>query len=186
MEYFCTPTKPFFKGWCAHRHNHEFLYIQSGRQRMAASIDDIHHRHRKTIATDTTKETIQRNIHCGSCSSAAGNGNSQNRICSQFGFIFCAICFDHGCIYCIDIRCIHTADCLVDFVIDMIHCFLNALSQITFLITITQLQCFKFSCGCSTWRHTSSNRTICQIYLCLYGWITSGIQNLPANYFFNF
>ena len=52
----------FFKGRGSYRHNHKFLYIQSGRQCVASTVYDIHHWNRKTVPGSSAKETVKRNI----------------------------------------------------------------------------------------------------------------------------
>ena len=148
---------------------------------MAATVYDIHHRYRKSVAGDAAKETIQRNIQCGSSRSAARDRYGQDRICTKLGLILCAVCRDHRRIYCINVRRIHTGDRCIDRSIDVLYCFLYALAKVSALVAIAQLQCFKFSSRCSARRHASSYSAVYQIYLRLHGRIAAGVHNFSSN-----
>ena len=173
MEYLCTPPQTFLKGRSSYRHDHKFLYIKSGRQCMTSSVDNIHHGNRQSVPGNTAKETIQRNIQGNGCCSCTCNGYCQNRISTQLRFIPCSICFDHCLVYCIDVRCIHATEHLIDCCIDILNSLLHALPQISSLISITQFKRFKFTCRSTTWCCSSSYGSVSQCHFRFNGRISS-------------
>ena len=103
MEDFRTPAQTFFEACCACRHDHEFLYIYRVGC-MCTTIQDVHHRQWQAIAVYTAQETIQWQIQCVCCCSGTCDRYCQNSVCAQIGFVFGSVCFDHSCIYRIDIQ----------------------------------------------------------------------------------
>ena len=152
---------------------------------MSAAVQDVHHRNRKTVAVYAAQETIQGNLQCGCCCSAACDGYSQDRISAQVGFILGSVCFQHCCIYCINIRSIHAFQHVVDDSVDIVHCLGYSFSSKTFFISITQLQSLELTGGCSAGSSSSSDGAVCQINFRLNGGIASGINDLSSDYFFN-
>ena len=152
---------------------------------MTSAVYDVHHRYRETVCIHATKETVQRDLKCSRSRTAACNGYCQDCICSEVGFIFCPVCFFHCCIHCINIRCIFAFQCFIDHGVDVCNCFCHTFTAKTFFIMITKFQSLELSCGSSTWCSPSSDRTVSQINFCFYGWIASGVDDFPSNYFFN-
>ena len=152
---------------------------------MTAAVDNVHHRNRKSVTGDTAQETIQGNIQGDCCCSRAGNGYCQDRIGSQSGLILGSVCIDHCLINGINIGCIHSLQSLIDYSIDIFYSLLNTLAQISALIAVSQFQCLELTGRCSAGSHAASDGTVYQSYLCFYGRIASGIQNLSSNDFFN-
>jgi hypothetical protein len=104
---------------------------------------------------------------------------------SQSGLILGSVCIDHCLINGINIGCIHSLQSLIDYSIDIFYSLLNTLAQISALIAVSQFQCLELTGRCSTGSHAASDGTVYQSYLCFYGRIASGIQNLSSNDFFN-
>ena len=153
---------------------------------MCAAVQDVHHRHRQTIAGDAAQKTVQRNVLCDRCSSCSSNGHCQNSIGAQLGLVLGAVCIDHCLIHSVDVRGIHARQNLVDDGIDVLHCLGDTLAQITGLVAVTQFQRFELAGGCAAGGSTSADRTVDQIYLSLYSGVSSGIQNLSSDNLFNF
>lgn len=95
----------------------------------------------------------------------------------------CTICLDHCCIYCVNIRCIHAMQYIIDRCIYIVDSFCNTFSKISALIAVTKLQCFKFSCRCAGRSGSSCNCAISQMDFSFYGRISSGIQDFSSDYF---
>ena len=104
---------------------------------MAATVDDVHHRNRKSVTGDTTQETIQGNIQGNRCGSCTGNGYCQDRIGSQPGLILGSIRIDHCLINRINIRSIHSLQCLSDYSVNILHRLLHTLAQISALVSVS-------------------------------------------------
>ena len=130
MEHFGTPAKSFLEGRSAHRHDHEFLCINSGIC-MCTTIQDIHHWNRKCCTLNTAKELIKRNIKCDRCGSCCCDRYGKNCICTKIRLILCAIECKHRCIYCINIGSIHTYKHICNLCIDIIHCLCGSLAKIS-------------------------------------------------------
>lgn len=116
---------------------------------------------------------IQWNIQCCRSRSAACNRYGKNRICPSLDLSFVPsasiIALSTG----INIRSIQSAYRLVDYCINIFYCLLYAFSQISALIAVTQLQCFKFTCRSTAWRCSSCNRSVCEINFRFYCRIAS-------------
>ena len=65
-------------------------------------------------------------------------------------------------------------------------CLGDTLSAKSFFLLIPQLQGFKFACGRAAGGCSSAHRAVSQIYLGLHRRISSGINDLSSDYFFNF
>ena len=152
---------------------------------MTAAVDNVHHGNRKSVAGDTAQETIQGNIQGNRCGSRTGNGYCQDCIGSQSGFILGSVRIDHCLINGINIGSIHSLQCLINYSIDIFYSLLHTFAQISALVSVSQFQCLEFTGGCTAGCHAASDGTIYQSYLCFYGRISSGIQNLTSNDFFN-
>ena len=185
VEYFCTPTQCFLKGWSTNWHNHEFLCI-NGIGCMCTTVQNIHHWNWKSVARYAAQEPIQRNIQRDCSSSCSCNGNCQNGICTQIGLVLCAICCEHCTVNCIDIRSIQPNQCIIDGGVDVFYCLGNTLTTVTSLVAVPQFQCFKFTSGCTARCSTSADCSICQQNFCFYGRIASGVHNFSADDLFNF
>ncbi len=182
MEYFCTPAKAFLERRCADGHDHEFLCINCA-VCMCAAVQDVHHGHRKLCSLYAAEETIKRNIQSdGSCSCCC-DGYSQDRISAQIGLILCAVCLDHGSIYSVGIGSIQTNQNFINGGIDVFNCLLYALAQVSGLVAVTKLKCFKLTCGSAAGSSAASYSTVNQVNLCLNGGVSSGIKDLSADYF---
>ena len=152
---------------------------------MTATVDNVHHGNRKSVAGDASQEAVQGNIQGNRCCSCAGNGYCQNCIGSQSGLILGSVCIDHCLINGVNIGSIHSLQGLIDHSVDIFNSLLHTLAQISALIAISQFQCLELTGRCSAGSHTTTDRTIYQNHLRFYGRISSGIQNLSCDYFFN-
>ena len=104
---------------------------------MTATVDNVHHGNRKSVAGDASQEAVQGNIQGNRCCSRAGNGYCQNRIGSQPGLILGSICVDHCLINRINIRSIHSPQDLVDYGVNVLYRLLHTLAQISALISVS-------------------------------------------------
>ena len=73
----------------------------------------------------------------------------------------------------------------IDLGIAIFNSFCHTFSKVSALISIPQFQSVEFSGGSTAGCCSSSDGTVCQNDLCLYGRISSGIQDLSSDYFFN-
>ena len=153
---------------------------------MATTVYNVHHRHRHTVSGNAAKEAVKRNVKGGCSCTAASDGNSKDGICAKVGFVLCSVCLDHCFVNCINVRCVHSCDHIVNGGVDVLNSFCNAFSKVSALIIISKLQSLKFSCRCTAWCCSSANGSINKINLSLYSWISSGIHNLSSNNFLNF
>ena len=138
VKNFCTPTECFFKAWSTNRHNHKFLNINCV-SCMSTTIENVHHRNRKTVAWDTAKESIKWNIHSCCCCSCCCNRNRKNGVSTKIRLILCAVSLEHSSVNCINIRSIKSLDSIVYNCIYIIYCLRNTFAEVSWFIAISKL-----------------------------------------------
>ena len=62
---------------------------------MGAAVEDVHHRHRQPVARNAAQKAVQWDLlrRCGSA--GRSDGNRQNGVCTEVGFIFGAVRCNH-------------------------------------------------------------------------------------------
>src|SRR5262245_1885055 len=135
MKNFRAIAKRFRKGGRAFWHDHEFLKID-WRVGMGSTVQNIHHWNGQNPGGLAPKITEERNF-IGSRSSMGGSErDAEERICSQFLFVWRAIEGDDRFIYLGLFEGIVTFKCRGNHIVNTVHRFGNALSPITFLVSI--------------------------------------------------
>ena len=153
---------------------------------MAAAVYNVHHRHWHTVSGNAAKEAVKRNVKGGCSCTAASDGNSKDGICAKVGFVLCSVCLDHCFVNCINVRCVHSCDHIVNGGVDVLNSFCNAFSKVSALIIISKLQSLELSCRCTAWCCSSADGSVYQVNFSLYSRVSSGIHNLSSNDFLNF
>ena len=179
VEDFRTPAQAFPEAFCTNRHDHKFLDIYRV-CRMSAPIQNIHHGNRKTVGIYATQETVKRNLQRKAGRPCTGNGYGKYGIGSQPGFIPGSVRFQHGGIHSINIGSIHTFQHSVYCRIDIMYGFADTFSSKTGFITVSQFQCFEFTCGRAAGRCASADNTACKRDLRFHCGISSGVNDLPS------
>ncbi|MNG97416.1 hypothetical protein D3C79_565290 [compost metagenome] len=145
MEHFRTDANGFFQGLRANRLNHEFLNVDVVVSVLAA-VDDVHHRqwHREFAwgAVQFSDVLIQRHAFGSSSRFGSSQGNRQNGVCTELGFVFSAVQVDHDLVDVSLVFGIFTQYCLSNRAVYCSNGFQYAFTQETRLVTVTQFQCF--------------------------------------------
>ena len=118
---------------------------------------------------------------------AAGcNGNGQNGVCAQIGFIFGAVGLDHGSVDGVDVGGIHAHNSISNDGVDVLNSLGHALAQIAALVAVPQLQSFKLTSGCAGRCAAACHSAVGQSDLRFHGGVAAGVQDLAAYNGFNF
>ena len=145
MENFRTDTNGFFQGFRANRLNHEFLNVDVVVSVLAA-VDDVHHRqwHREFAwgAVQLSDVLIQRHTFRSCSRFSRCQGNRQNGVSAELGFVLSTVQVDHDLVDVSLVFGIFAQYCLSDRAVYCSNGFQYAFTQETRLVTVTQFQCF--------------------------------------------
>ena len=185
MEHLCAPAQRLLEGRCAHRHDHELLRIHRVGG-VCAAVQNVHHGHGQTVAVYAAQKAVQGHFQRSGCGAAGCNGNGQNGVCAQIGFILGAVGPDHGGVDGVDVGSIHAHHCVCDDRVDVLHSFGHALAQITALIAVPQLQRLELTGGCAGRCAAACHGAVGQRDLRFHSGVAAGVQDLAAYNRFNF
>ena len=183
--YFRAPAQSFAKTWGTGRHNHKFLCI-NGIGCVRTTVQNIHHRNRQGVSANTAQIAVQRGVQCLCRCFCRRQGYGQNRIGTELRLVFRAVRFDHRLVDSIGIGSIHSHQQVANLVVHVRNRLGYALSAIPALIAVSQLQRFELTGGCAARASRSAHGSVYQMHLCLHCRISSGVNNLSSNDFFNF
>ena len=111
MEHLSAPAQRLLEGGCTHRHDHELLRIHRVGG-VCAAVQNVHHGHGQTVAVYAAQKAVQGHFQRSGCGAAGCNGNGQNGVCAQIGFILGAVGPDHGGVDGVDVGSIHAHHCV--------------------------------------------------------------------------
>ena len=152
---------------------------------MCAAVEDVHHGNRKLVGLKAAEEAIQRNIQSCRCSLGGCDGNSQNCVGAEVGFVLCAVELDHGLVDCIDVGSIDADQSGRDLLVDVGNRLGNALAAEFGLVAVAELKSLKYTGGCAAGSRASADRAVRKINLSLYGRIAAGVNDFSSDNFFN-
>src|ERR1700680_497876 len=135
MKYFRAETNTLTQRGSPERHDHHFLKLQRTFGVLAA-VDNIHHRHRQRdcfSAAEVLKELLA-SCFCGGVRSR--KRNTEYRVRSELGFVFCAIERDQLIIERALLVDRHTADSITNRTVDVADSLQHTFPAITFLVTV--------------------------------------------------
>ena len=118
----------------------------------------------------------------GTC---AGNGNGQNGVGPQTGFIPGAVRVYHGPIHAVDVCGVHSVQRILDGGADVPNGLSHAFSTEPALVSVAQLQGLELAGGRPAGGRAPAPRAAGQQNLGLHGGIAAGINDFPAGYTFN-
>lgn len=95
VEDFGAPAEGFAPGRGAHRHDEEFLRVDVVIG-MSSAVHDVHHRDGEGVGGGAADETVERLLQGSGRGVGGGEGNGENGVRAEFGFVFGAIEVDHG------------------------------------------------------------------------------------------
>ena len=104
----------------AHRYDHKLLRVH-GVGGVCAAVQDVHHGHGQAVAVHAAQKTVQGHLQRSGGSAAGGNGDRQNGVCAQIGFVLGAVGPEHGGINGIDVGGIHAHHRVSDDGVDVLH-----------------------------------------------------------------
>ena len=185
VEHLGAPAQGFLEAGCTHGHDHKLLRVH-GVGSVCAAVQDVHHGHRQAVAVHAAQKTVQGHLQRSGGSAAGGNGDRQNGVCAQIGFVLGAVGPEHGGINGIDVGGIHAHHRVSDDGVDVLHSLGHALAQIAALVAVAQLQSLELAGGSAGGGTAAGNRAVGQSDLGLNGGISAGVQDLAADHRFNF
>ena len=176
----CAPSEGFLERRRSYRHDHELLDID-GVRCMLSAVQDVHHRHRKRRSVDPAEESVKRDTERCSSGLRTSQRNCQNGVRSEAALVFRAVQRHHLSLDTEDVRCVLSDEQVSYLVIDKRNCLCNALSAVTGLVTVSQLQGLINTCGCSAWSISVSYGPVLKMDLRLNGRVAPRIKDLAAN-----
>ena len=185
MEDLSAPAQALFKGGSTHGHDHELLSIH-GVGGMRAAVQNVHHGDGQAVAVHAAQEAVQGHVQRGGGSAAGCNGNSQDGVCAQVGFILGAVGFQHGGVHRVDVGSVQAHHGVRNDGIDVLHSLGHALAQVTALVAVAELQRLKLAGGSTGRGAAACNSAVGQSDLSLNGGVSAGVQDLAADDGFNF
>ena len=185
MEHLGAPAQGFLEAGRTHGHDHKLLRVH-GVGSVCAAVQNVHHGHGQAVAVHAAQKAVQGHFQRSGGSAAGGNGDRQNGVCAQIGFVLGAVGPEHGGINGIDVGGIHAHHCVSDDGVDVLHSLGHALAQIAALVAVAQLQSLELAGGSAGGGTAAGNRAVGQSDLGLNGGISAGVQDLAADHRFNF
>ncbi len=147
---------------------------------MCAAVQNVHHGDRQTVAVHAAEEAVEGHIQRSGCSAAGGDGDGQNGVGTQLGFVLGAVGVDHGLVDGVDVGSIHADDSISDDGVDVLHGLGDALAQIAALVAVAQLQSFELAGGCAGRCAAPGHGAVGEGDLSLYSGVAAGVQDLTA------
>ncbi len=185
MEHFRAPAQTFGKRFGADRHNHEFLNV-NGVGRVRAAVEYVHHRNGQTRCRTAADKTVKRNIKCLRSRFRRGNGNRENCVCAELGFVIRAVCVEHNFVYFVSIESVNAFKRFVDNGIYVGNRFGYALAAVTRLVAVAQLDCLELARGRTGGRRASAYNAAFQFDFSFDCGIAARVYNFSADNFFDF
>ena len=148
VEHLSAPAQALLKGGGTHGHDHELLRVH-GVGGVCAAVQNVHHGDRQTVAVHAAEEAVEGHIQRSGRSAAGGDGDGQNGVGAQLGFVLGAVGVDHGLVDGIGVGGIHADDGISDDGVDVLHGLGDALAQIAALVAVAQLQRLELAGGCT-------------------------------------
>ena len=185
VEHLGAPAQGLFEAGRTHRHDHKLLRVH-GVGGVCAAVQDVHHGHGQAVAVHAAQKTVQGHFQRSGGSAAGGNGDRQNGVCAQIGFVLGAVGPEHGGINGIDVGGIHAHHRVSDDSVDVLHSLGHAFAQIAALVAVAQLQSLELAGGSAGGGTAAGNRAVGQSDLGLNSGISAGVQDLAADHRFNF
>ena len=184
MENLSIHANPFTKCRSTNRHNHKLLNI-NGIVCVGATIQNVAHRHRKSISAKSANITVERKTKC-ICSSARGcKRDAKHRICTNICLILCPVNGHHRLINQALIKCGHS-----DKFATQLHNILkrahHTLSIVSLAVTISQFVSFMSSRTCTRWHHCNTNNTASKLNFHFQSGISTRIKQLSSANINNF
>ena len=163
----------------ARGHNHEFLRIH-GVGGMRAAVEDVHHGNRQVVALHAAQELVQRYAQAFRRRLRGSDGNRQNRVGAQLGFVFRSVRLQHGAVHSVGVPGVDALEHVVDHGIHIVHSLGNALAAETALVAVPQLQRFKLTGGSAGRSRAASDDPAGKRHLRLHGGIAAGVDNFTS------
>ena len=147
---------------------------------MCAAVQDVHHGDGQAVAVYAAEEAVEGHVQRSGSSAAGSDGNGQNGVCAQLGFVLGAVGVDHSLVDGVDVGSIHADDGISDDSVDVLHSFGDALAQITALVAVAQLQRFELAGGCAGRCAAPGHGAVGEGDLSLNSGVAAGVQDLTA------
>src|SRR5690606_40472211 len=126
---FGTPAHGLSQAGSADGHDHEFLEVDRivG---VSATIEDVHHRHRKHMGAGTPHITVERKVCRFCCRLGDRQGYAKDGIGTESALVWRAVQFDHDLVDVDLVLGIHAADGLDQLSVYCLHGALDSLAEI--------------------------------------------------------
>ena len=152
---------------------------------MSTTIDDVHHRNRKSVSVASTDVAIERQTESVSSSLCCSEANTKNCVCTEFALSWSSVESKHLVVKCTLVEYAVTLECRSNHSINVFNSFEHTLTEVTVFVTITQFESFILTCRCTTWYSCTTENTIFENYVYFHCWIATRVKNLASHDFFN-
>ena len=175
----CAPAKSSGEVRSTNRHNHELLEVNVVVS-VDATVEDVHHRNRKSVSVCATEVSVKWKLSRSSCSVSNSKRNAENSVCAEATLVWSAVKLDHSEVKAALILCIPTNNKVADLSVDVLDCLQYALAQVTALVAVAKLYSLELT-GRSAGRNDCTTKgTVIKNNLNLNGWIATGIEDLTC------
>ncbi|BBG30546.1 predicted membrane protein [Zymobacter palmae] len=183
MEYFSAATQGFTEVFSANRLNHEFLDVDVVIS-VLTTVHDVHHRNRHAEFARLTVQFcnvfVQFNAFVDSSCFSNSQRHCQNGVGAQVFFVFGAVEFEHFGIDCFLVSSVLTDQRVTDFGVDRFNGFQDTFTQVTGFVTVTQLEGFAGTSGCTRRRTSSGTCATLEDDFCIDSGVTTGVEHFQS------
>ena len=148
MEHLCTHTDGLLLGRSTHRTDHKFLEGDR-RIRVSTTIDDIHHRNRKSVSIATADVAIQWDVKILSSSMSHSQRNTEDGIGTQIRLGLGTVELQHLIIDGTLLQGRKANQSRTNHLIHILHGLQDTLAAIAVLVAITKFQSLVLTSGCT-------------------------------------
>ena len=185
MEHFGAHAQRFLEGFCAKRHDHEFLDVDVVVGVLAA-VQDVHHWRWQNLCIGATDVAIQWQSSVHGSSLGASQRNAEDGVGAKFSLVVGAVEADQFSIDGGLIADVPADEAWRDLFVDKANGFRHALAEIAGFVAIAQFNSFKSASGCAGWHSSTAEIAKFSDDIDFYRWIATGIEDFSCNNTFNF
>ena len=179
VEHLGAHTETLLERRSADGTDHKFL--KSDRSvGMRTAVDNIHHRDGQRLGVRTADIAVQRHAEQIGGSPRARQRNAQNSVGSQIALRRRAVQSDHRLVDADLIGYLHADNFLRNDIVDVLHGLQHALSAVTALVAVTQLERFVLAGGRSRGNGRATECAACSRYFHFDRRIAPRVEDLPA------
>ena len=184
VEYFRPHSESLSERGCTYRTYHELLE-RNGRIGVGAAVDDVHHGNRQRLGIHPADITVERHAEQVCRRTRTSKRNTEYRISPEIAFGRSPVELKHRLIDTYLVGNLHSDNFRSNHIVYIGHGFQHALTQVTPLVSVAQLQRLMFTRGGTARNRSTAESTAGRRHLDLYRGISSGVDYLPCMYTYN-